>query len=121
MVCKIPHSTDGRLETMVYDGENIELSNAEINEYKKFCIDKIYGVLCVFEDCEGAGDFESYRSYIKRINKEFIGAEKILGMKRFTSVVCSLNGLLADEFPKKEDVKPIVFYCIATIKKTKVG
>jgi len=110
-------SPNGQMEIMDYNFNDIQFSKAEVEEYQKNVVNKIFAVLGIYEDCQSKSDFESYYAYLGRLCTELNGLYQMFGSKVFLSVASVLCGMKEDDAPTHSTVKSLVFHCISVVKK----
>ena len=99
------------------DFEKIVITDQQSKEYCSQCINKIFAILGIFEECEDSGDMSSYYSYLDRVIMEFNGIKDMFQITTFMSLVGVLDGLRLNENANHKQVRQIVFHCISLIKK----
>lgn len=102
---------------MDYNG--IEFSANEIQEYKQSCINKIFAILGIYEDCEKINDYSGYTTYVKRLTREFNGIYNMFGIVNFLSLVGILKDMQVSDNLTHADVKQLVFHCISLVKRAR--
>lgn len=92
----------------------------DIKYYIEECIHNIYISLCVYEDCQGKDNYETYYIYLHRIISEFSGVYSILGFNEFFSIVAILRDMSNLEDKDHKIIKSLTFHCISILKKVVV-
>lgn len=93
------------------------VTDQQTKEYCAQCVNKIFAILGIFEECEETGDMSSYYAYLDRVIMEFSGISDIFEVTTFMSLVGVLDGLRLNEKVSHKQVRQIVFHCISLVKK----
>ena len=105
---------------MNYNVNGVTLDSEDVSLYCESLINKIFAILGIYEDCENAGNFDTFSVYVDRVCLEIAGGYEVLGINNFLSLSNILAGIKESEELNHKKVKSIVFHCISIVKKTKV-
>lgn len=98
----------------------VEIPASTYNMYIKQCINKIFKILPIYEDCEEQGDFKFYISYLDKLIIMFTGSEILFNQSDFINLVSTLKGMQHMEDLTRTQVKSIVFHCIDLLDRLKI-
>ena len=99
----------------------VEVPVSTYNSYIRQCINKIFKILPIYEDCEEQQNFKHYISYLDKLIVMCIGSELLFNQRDFVELVSILKGLQEFECLTKEKTKSIVFHCIDMLERLKVN
>ena len=107
----------------------VEVPVSTYNSYIRQCINKIFKILPIYEDCEECNDYSMLSLYVLRVSSEIRGFSRLMNINSFISLSSiiedmrekiSLKELNKIENFGHKQVKFLVFHCISIIKKEKV-
>lgn len=104
---------------MDYENKKIIYTYREQEWYRKQMINKCFAVLGIYEDCLKINDFNSYLSYINRLQIEFVGYHKITNLNSIMSIINILSGMSCINELSHKQIKSFVFHMISIIEKLK--
>lgn len=99
----------------------VEVPVSTYNSYIRQCINKIFKILPIYEDCEEKKDFKHFVSYLDKLIVMFMGSEILFNQRDFIDLVSILKGLQQVEGLTQNTVKSTVFHCINMLDKLKVN
>jgi len=99
---------------MVSKVTNVTQENMKV--YTDRCINRLFAILGIYEDCQTKNDFTSYKLYLDRLIVEFDGCYELFRTDVFISMVGVLEGMRNRDLSHKE-VKSLVFHLISLVKK----
>lgn len=105
------------METMDYDFYGTKISSKEFEEYREGCINKLFAILPIFEECSKSSDLTGYYTYLNRVVFELSGVNKVFGANAFLTIIGILTSMMEDKNPTKKVVKALTFHCISVLKK----
>lgn len=98
----------------------VEVPISTYNSYIRRCINKIFKILPIYEECESQNNFDFYVSYLDKLIVMFTGSEILFNQKDFIDLVSIFKGLQIPNNYNKEQVKSIVFHCIDILDRLKL-
>lgn len=98
----------------------VEVPVSTYNSYIRQCINKIFKILPIYEDCEEQNDFKYFTSYLDKLIVMFIGSEILFNQRDFIDLISILKGLQKVDNLNKNKIKSIVFHCINMLDRLKV-
>ena len=99
----------------------VEVPVSTYNTYIRQCINKIFKILPIYEECEEKQNFKHYISYLDKLIIMFTGSELLFNQRDFVDLVSILKGLQKFEDLTKDKTKSIVFHCINILERLKVS
>lgn len=97
----------------------VEVPVSTYNSYIRQCINKVFKILPIYEDCEEEKDFKHFKSYLEKLIVMFMGSEILFNQRDFIDLVSILKGLQQAENLNKDSIKSIVFHCINILDRLK--
>ena len=85
----------------------VEVPVSTYNSYIRQCINKVFKILPIYEDCEEQQNFKHYISYLDKLIVMFMGSELLFSQRDFVELVSILKGLQEFECLTKEKTKSI--------------
>ena len=99
----------------------VEIPTSTYNSYIRQCINKIFKILPIYEDCEEHKDFKCFISYLEKLIIMFTGSEILFNQKEFVDLVSILKGLQVEaENLNQNKIKSLVFHCINMLDGLKI-
>lgn len=100
---------------------NVNLTEKDVENYRKYCVNRIFAILGIFEDCQKTGNMETLNTYLNRLITEFTGVSSVFNMTTLIPVVGILQGMKESENLQHKEVKSLVFHCISIVKKAEAS
>jgi hypothetical protein len=98
----------------------VEVPISIYNSYIRQCINKIFKILPIYENCEEQNDFKHFISYLDKLIIMFTGSEILFNQRDFIDLISILKGLQEADNLNKNKIKSIVFHCINILDRLKV-
>lgn len=98
----------------------VEVPVSTYNSYIGQCINKVFKILPIYEDCEEQKNFQHFKSYLEKLIIMFIGSEILFKQKDFIDLISILKGMQKTESLNKDLVKSIVFHSINILDKARI-
>ena len=99
----------------------VEVPVSTYNSYIRQCINKVFKILPIYEDCEEQNNFKHYTSYLDKLIVMFTGSELLFNKRDFVELVSILKGLQKFKTLTRDKTKSIVFHCIDILERLKVN
>jgi hypothetical protein len=101
----------------VFEEKVNTLDYDSIQYYLDHCINRIFAILGIYEDCNKRGDMKDFHIYLSRLVTEFSGLQDLFKLDILISLIGILQGMNINEDIKHSEVKSLVFHCISLIKR----
>ena len=98
----------------------VEVPVSTYNSYIRQCINKVFKILPIYENCEEQQNFKYFISYLDKLIVMFTGSEILFNQKDFIDLVSLFKGMQQIEGLTKNTIKSTVFHCIDILDKLKV-
>lgn len=99
----------------------VEVPVSTYNSYIRQCINKVFKILPIYEDCEEQQNFKHYISYLDKLIVMFTGSELLFSQRDFVEIVSLIKGLQELQGLTKDKTKSIVFHCIDILERLRVN
>lgn len=92
-----------------------EVKDEEKKDYVHLCVNKVFAVLGIYEECQRSENYEGYYVYLRRIITEFDGIYSLYGFDYYAQIVGILEGMYNNKSLNHSNVKSLTFHCISLL------
>lgn len=96
--------------------DGTSFTDQDLSVYFSKTIGRIFNILRSYEECEKTGDFNPYKTYVKRLSVEFAGMNELFDFVKFISFRATLLGMLDDDLCHT-DIRSLVLELCNTFEK----